>query len=326
MKKEIMTSVSNTFNKVSFQMKKHSPEILVVAGVIGTVASAVMACKATTRVNGILEKSKENIDAIHDYPERKDVNVETEDGIVNEYTEKDMKKDLTYVYAQTGIELAKLYAPSVALGVLSLSSILASNNILRKRNVALAAAYATVDKSFKEYRNRVVERFGQEIDRELKYNIKAQKFSETVVDEETGKEKKVKKEAFVVNPSDVSGYARFFEKYTVDEAGNSVLNPHWEGNNEYNLMFIKAQESYANDLLKAKKRLFLNDVYEMLGLPPTKAGQVVGWVYNPEHPNGDNYVDFGLYADNLSYSDYVNGFDPAILLDFNVDGNIWELM
>lgn len=325
-KTEIMTNVSNTFNKVSFQMKKHSPEILVVAGVIGTVASAVLACKATTRVNSILEKSKENIDAIHDYPDRKDVNVETENGIVNEYTEKDMKKDLTYVYAQTGMELAKLYAPSVALGVLSISSILASNNILRKRNVALAAAYATVDKSFKEYRNRVVERFGQEIDRELKYNIKAQKVSETIVDEETGKEKKVKKEAFVVSPSDISGYARFFEKYTVDEEGNSVLNPHWESNNEYNLMFIKAQESYANDLLKAKKRLFLNDVYEMLGLPQTKAGQVVGWVYNPEHPNGDNYVDFGLYADNLSYSDYANGLDPAILLDFNVDGNIWELM
>ncbi|MBS6180524.1 MAG: hypothetical protein KH921_07025 [Erysipelotrichaceae bacterium] len=325
-KTEIMTSVSNTFNKVSFQMKKHSPEILVVAGVIGTVASAVMACRATTRVNSILEKSKENIDAIHDYPERKDVNVKTEDGIINEYTEKDMKKDLTYVYAQTGVELVKLYAPSVALGFLSISSILASNNILRKRNVALAAAYATVDKSFKEYRNRVVERFGQEIDRELKYNIKAQKVSETVVDEETGKEKKVKKEVFVVNPSDISGYARFFEKYTKDEEGNSVLNPHWESNNEYNLMFIKARESYANDLLKAKKRLFLNEVYEMLGLPQTKAGQVVGWVYDPEHPNGDNYVDFGLYADNLSYSDYANGLDPAILLDFNVDGNIWELM
>lgn len=326
-KAEIMANVSNTFNKVSFHMKKHSPEILVVAGVIGTVASAVMACKATTRVNSILEKSKEDIDTIHDYPERKDVNVETEDGIVNEYTEKDMKKDLTCVYAQTGIKLAKLYAPSVALGVLSLSSIIASNNILRKRNVALAAAYATVDKSFKEYRNRVVERFGQEIDHELKYNIKAQKVTETVVDEETGKEKKVKKEAFVVNPSDISGYARFFEKYTMDEEGNSVLNPHWESNNEYNLMFIKAQESYANDLLKAKKRLFLNDVYEMLGLPRTKAGQVVGWVYDPENPkSGDNYVDFGLYSDNLSYSDYANGLDPAILLDFNVDGNIWELM
>ena len=126
--------------------------------------------------------------------------------------------------------------------------------------------------------------------------------------------------------ADISGYARFFEKYTQDEDGNSILNPHWESNNEYNLMFIKAQERYANDLLKAKKRVFLNDVYEMLGLPRTKAGQIVGWVYDPESPKGDNYIDFGLYADNLSYSDYVNGFDQAILLDFNVDGNIWELM
>lgn len=148
------------------------------------------------------------------------------------------------------MKLAKLYAPAVALGTLSITSILASNNILRKRNVALAAAYATVDKSFKEYRKRVIERFGKEIDRELKYNIKAEKVSETVIDEETGKEKKVKKTAFVVNPSDVSGYARFFEKYTMDEDGNSVLNPHWENNNEYNLMFLKAQEKYANDLLR----------------------------------------------------------------------------
>ena len=146
------------------------------------------------------------------------------------------------------------------------------------------------------------------------------------MDEETGKEKKVKKNAFVVNPSDVSGYARFFEKYTVDEDGNSILNPHWEPNNEYNIMFIKAQENYANDLLRAKKRLFLNDVYEMLGLPRTKAGQVVGWVYDEDNPVGDNYVDFGMYADNLSYSDFANGLDPAILLDFNVDGNVWETM
>lgn len=220
----------------------------------------------------------------------------------------------------------KTYAPAVAIGTLSIASILASNNILRKRNVALAAAYATVDKSFKEYRNRVIEKFGQEVDRELKYNIKAEKVPTIEVDEETGKEKKVKKNAFVVNPSDVSGYARFFEKYTVDEDGNSILNPHWEPNNEYNIMFIKAQENYANDLLRAKKRLFLNDVYEMLGLPRTKAGQVVGWVYDEDNPVGDNYVDFGMYADNLSYSDFANGLDPAILLDFNVDGNVWETM
>lgn len=304
-KDEIMNKMSGAFNNVSFKMKKHSPEILMVAGVAGVVVSAVMACKATLKVDAIMDETKEKMDKIH---------------------KEDAKKDTAIVYAQTGFKLVKTYAPAVAIGTLSIASILASNNILRKRNVALAAAYATVDKSFKEYRNRVIEKFGQEVDRELKYNIKAEKVPTTEVDEETGKEKKVKKNAFVVNPSDVSGYARFFEKYTVDEDGNSILNPHWEPNNEYNIMFIKAQENYANDLLRAKKRLFLNDVYEMLGLPRTKAGQVVGWVYDEDNPVGDNYVDFGMYADNLSYSDFANGLDPAILLDFNVDGNVWETM
>lgn len=321
MKKDgIMNKMSGAFSNVSFKMKKHSPEILMVAGVAGVVVSAVMACKATLKVDAVMDETKEKMDKIHE-AEEKGVTDSGED-----YSREDVKKDTVIVYAQTGLKLAKTYAPAIAIGALSITSILASNNILRKRNVALAAAYATVDKSFKEYRNRVIEKFGQEVDRELKYNIKAEKVTATEVDEETGKEKKVKKNAFVVNPSDVSGYARFFEKYTVDEDGNSILNRHWEPNNEYNIMFIKAQENYANDLLRAKKRLFLNDVYEMLGLPRTKAGQVVGWVYDKDNPVGDNYVDFGLYADNLSYSDFANGLDPAILLDFNVDGNIWEMM
>lgn len=319
-KAEIVKSMNGFLSKTSFQLKKHSPEILVVAGVIGVVTSAVMACKATTKVDKILENTKNNIDKIH---------TATETGVTKAgepYSVEDSKKDLTLIYVQTGVKFAKLYGPSVVLGALSITSILASNNILRKRNVALGAAYAAIDKGFKEYRSRVIERFGEEVDRELKYNLKAKKFDETVIDEETGKEKKVKKNGFVVSPADISGYARFFEKYTQDEDGNSILNPHWESNNEYNLMFIKAQERYANDLLKAKKRVFLNEVYEMLGLPRTKAGQIVGWVYDPETPKGDNYIDFGLYSDNLSYSDYVNGFDQAILLDFNVDGNIWDLM
>jgi len=319
-KDEIMNKMSGAFSNISFKMKKHSPEILMVAGVAGVVVSAVMACKATLKVDAVMDETKEKMDKIHKAEE----DGATESG--EDYFIEDAKKDTAIVYVQTGLKLAKIYAPAVAVGALSITSILASNNILRKRNVALAAAYATVDKSFKEYRNRVIEKFGQEIDRELKYNIKAEKITATEVDEETGKEKKVKKNTFVVNPSDVSGYARFFEKYTVDEDGNSILNPHWEPNNEYNIMFIKAQENYANDLLKAKKRLFLNDVYEMLGLPRTKAGQVVGWVYDKDNPVGDNYVDFGLYTDNLSYSDFANGLDPAILLDFNVDGNIWEMM
>lgn len=316
----IMNKMPQCIHKAGFQIKKHSPEILVVTGIVGVVASAVMACKATLKVNEVVGTAKEDIDRIHTAAETGFTEAGTP------YDLEDSKKDLTIVYTKTAVKMAKLYGPAILVGTLSITGILASNNILRKRNVALAAAYTTIDKSFREYRNRVIERFGEKVDKELKYNIKEETVTKTVKDEETGKTKKVKESKFIVNPSDISGYARFFEKYTTDENGETILNPNWNSVNEYNIFFIKAQERYANDLLVSRKRVFLNEVYRMLGLPETKAGQVVGWVYDPENGRGDNYIDFGLYKDNLSYSDFVNGHDNAILLDFNVDGNIWELM
>ena len=310
----VFNKVGKTFNKATFKLQKHSPEILVVAGVVGVVASAVLACKATTKANDILVETKEDIEKIHKVSEMAENNELTE-----QYTEEDAKKDLAIVYVKTGLKFVKLYAPAVALGVLSITSILASNNILRKRNVAIAAAYATVDKSFKEYRGRVVERFGEAVDKELKYNIKAQKVEKTVVDEETGKKKKVKESVEVADPNLYSDYARFFD----------CGNDNWEKDAEYNLMFLRAQQQYANDLLRSRGRLFLNEVYRMLGIPETKASQVVGWVYDPDNPEheGDNYVDFGIYDINKPKArDFVNGYERTILLDFNVDGNVWELM
>ena len=317
---KFMTKIKGTVNEVGFQLRKHSPEILIVAGVVGTVASAVLACKATLKVNEVVDEAKTNIDKIHEATEKG----ETEAGEV--YSADDSKKDLAIVYVQTGVKFVKLYAPSVVLGTLSIASILASNNILRKRNVALAAAYATVDNGFKNYRNRVIERFGEEIDRELKYNVKAKEVTETVVDEKTGKTKEINVLKKYVDPTDISDYARFFEKYTRDEQGNVCKNPYWDENSEYNLVFLKAQQRYANDLLRSKRRLFLNEVYDMLGFPRTKAGQVVGWVYDPDmNVDGDNYVDFGIFAASDNYSDFIYG-DDAILLDFNVDGNVWDDM
>lgn len=309
----IVNNLTKTANKVGFKLRKHSPEILMVAGVVGTVTSAVMACKATLKVNEVVEETKETIDKIHTATEKG----KTESGL--DYSAEDSKKDLTIVYAQTGLKFVKLYAPAVILGTLSITSILASNNILRKRNIALGAAYAAIDKSFKEYRGRVIERFGEAVDRELKYNIKSQKIEEVVTDPETGKEKKVKSTVDVIDPNLYSEYARFF-----DDGCKG-----WEKNAEYNLMFLRATQNYANDLLRSGGYLFLNDVYDMLGIERTKAGQIVGWVYDPDNPdhNGDNYVDFGIYDMRKPKArDFVNGYERVILLDFNVDGNIWDLM
>ena len=182
---EIMTSAKRTFSKVGFGLQKKSPEILVGVGIIGAVASAVLACKATTKAGAIVEESKNSLADIREAKE----NGVTKAG--ESYSEEDHKKDLAIAYVQTGVKFAKLYAPAVMLGAASIASILASHNIMKKRNVALAAAYAAVDKSFKDYRDRVIERFGEQVEKELRYNIKAQEIEETVTDDK-GKEKKVK--------------------------------------------------------------------------------------------------------------------------------------
>jgi hypothetical protein len=305
---DITTKVTRGLNKAGFQLKKHSPEILIVAGVAGAVTSAVMACKATTKLNDILEESKEQVDKIHEA-------IEHPENLPEEYTEEDGKKDLTIVYTQTAVKLLKLYGPSIVLGGLSITAILTSNNIMRKRNIAIAAAYTSVDKSFKDYRGRVVERFGKDLDRELRYNIKKEEVEETIVDEKTGKEKTIKKTIDVAN--DVSEFAKFFDDGCTG----------WTKDPELNLAFLLKQQAFANDKLKANGYLYLNEVYDMLGIPRTKAGQIVGWIYDEKNPIGDNYVDFGIFDSNkVKNRDFVNGYERTILLDFNVDGNILNLM
>ena len=307
--KEIINSVSYNAHRIGFKIKKASPEIMVVAGVVGVVTSTVMACKATTKVNDILEDTKKQVDDVHNVL---DSDIITEE----EYNNDDAKKDLAIIYTQTGVKLIKLYAPSVIVGALSITGILASHKILKKRNVALTAAYATIDRSFKEYRGRVVERFGKELDRELRYNIKAQEIEEKTVDKD-GNETIEKKTISVVDPNMYSDYARIFDNGSMG----------WTKDPEYNLMFLKLQQNQANDRLRAQGYLFLNDVYDMLGIPRTKAGQIVGWIYDKENPVGDNFVDFGIYdIYNEKACDFVNGRERSIVLDFNVDGNILDMI
>lgn len=302
-KTEIMKSVNGVASKTVMKLKKHSPEILVVAGIAGTVVSAVLACKATTKVAEILDETKGTLDTIHEGMETGAINGQ-------EYTTEDGKKDTVVVYAQTGMKLAKLYAPAIILGTLSITSILASNNILRKRNVALGAAYAAIDKSFKEYRGRVIERFGEQVDTELKYGIKAKKFEEIEVDPETGKEKKIKKTVMVADPNLQSDYAVYFDS----KSRNYETNP------DYNRMFLKAQQAFANDKLQTRGHLFLNEVLDDLDLPRTPAGQIVGWTKD----GPDGYVNFRIVEVERETED--GRHEPALLLDFNVEGNIWEKM
>lgn len=301
------TKITRAFGKLGLSLKKNSPQILVGAGIAGVVTSAVLACKASTKLESLLKDTKRKVEIIHtcmDKPEN----------LPEPYSVEDGKKDLRIVYTQTGLKLAKLYGPSVALGGLSIACILTGTNILHKRNVGLAAAYTAIDTSFKDYRKRVIDRFGEDLDKELKYNVVTKEVEETVVDEK-GNEKKVTKTINVVDSNEPSEYARFYDDGC---AG-------WQKDPEQNLWFLRLQQNYANDKLKAKGYLFLNEVYESLGIPVSKAGAQVGWILDESNKDADNYVDFGIYDINKPRNrDFVNGYERTILLDFNVDGPILD--
>ena len=308
-KTDLMNSVTRKLHRTGFKIKQHSPEILLGVGIVAGVATIITACKATTKVSAILDKTKKTVEDIHHV-------LDNQEEYGDQYTPEDGKKDLAIAYVQTGYELAKVYAPAVLLGTTSLVCILASHNIIHKRNIALTAAYAAMDSSFKEYRNRVVERFGKELDKELKYNIKAQEIEETVVNED-GTETTVKKTVSVVNPNDVSEFARFFDETCM----------YWDRNAEYNRMFLKRTEDHFNDLLRTRGHVFLNEVYDALGMQRSQAGQIVGWVYDENDPGRDNFIDFGIIdLYNERKRAFVNGYEKSILLDFNVDGPIVTLI
>lgn len=302
MNMDIIKSASSVLSKANFKVQKHSPEILVVAGIIGGIAGAVMACRATTKANAILEESKENIDKINF--------VSTSDEYADVYSEDDRKRDLVATYVNTGLNLAKVYAPSVIVGGISIASILWGHKILRGRNLALAAAYATIDKSFKDYRGRVIDRFGKEVDYQIKHNIKAREVTKKIENPETGKIEKVTETEYEVPDISENGYSRLY--------ANGCRN--WTNVPSLNKSFLMAAEDYLTRKLETQGYLFLSEVYNYLGYRETQASRVVGWIYDKDNPIGDNRVYLGFRDDD----NFMDCKSANVWLDFNVDGPILD--
>lgn len=294
---------TKALGKIRFGVKKHSPEILIISGIVGLIGAGVLACRATTKVQSILDERNKQLDDVASV------------GIRDGYTEEDAQKDKIIIHVKSGLRIARLYAPAVALGAASAISILAGHNILRKRSAALAAAYATVESSFNEYRKRVAERFGEDVDNELKFGVKAKQITQTVMDE-NGKEKHVKKTVNAANDKlGGSPYAFIFDKQTSPAV--------YEDDTDFMLLRLRNEQQYANDVLTTRGYLSLNDVLERLGLKTSKMGQIVGWAYDYDNPNGDNFVDFGVKELDV---DTIDGAEKKIVLDFNCQGNILDLI
>lgn len=311
MSNSIIKKVFDLASKKTVTIQKKSPDICIWAGIIIGVGSAIAACKATRELDDILEDVNIDIEVAKSVHEDERI---PEEG----RTDKDLKKDIMMAYGKGAFRIAKLYTPSVIGGALSIGLILKGRSIFSERNIAIAAAYSALEQGFDKYRENVIEKFGEEVDRQMRYGFAKEKVTETETDPKTGKEKKVKKEIEVAEDKGIEGYSIYARFY--DDSCRS-----WKKDPEYNLMYLKSQQAAANEMLQRRGILLLNEVYEMLDIPRTQAGQIVGWVYKKDNPTGDNKVDFGIYnIRRRANRDFVNGYEDVILLDFNVDGPVWD--
>lgn len=292
----IKNVVTSQVGRQILNSKKHSPTIMFVGGVVGMVATTVLASKATLKLDEVLEEAEKNHNIADTLVHR-------------DYSLEDRQKDHFKIKVQAASKIARLYAPAIITGVVSIGLLTKSHITLTRRNTAIMAAYAALDKGFKEYRARVREELGDEKDLEFRHGSE---IHTELVSDKDGAAKTI--EHKVAPPGVPSIYARFF-----DEGSSS-----WSRQPDYNQVFLNCQQNYANDLLRSRGHVFLNEVYDMLGLERSTAGAVVGWVMTKD---SDNFIDFGIYdQDSDRKRRFVNYDERNILLDFNVDGVIYDLI
>ena len=314
---KILDGIKIAGNFVYSKAEKHSPEICLGLGICGMVAATVFACKGTIKAKKVIEKGKDTLDLID--AAEKTGTVYDENNLPVPYTEDDARKERIIVVGRTAFGVVKAYGPAGILTATGIALILHGHNILKKRNLALIAAYKSVSKAYEKYQDKVEKILGKDAAKKLKYSLE-----EKEVEEETGKKNKdgtpkTKKVKYtVLDPKGTqeffSPYARFFDSSNIN----------WVNDPERNKLFLVQMMHWCNDKLKLKGILTLNDIYEELGFQPTKSGQVVGWEYK-NHIGEIEPISFGIYDDVfIPNRDFVNGLQPIVLLDFNVDGPVWD--
>lgn len=295
-----MSAISQFGGRSMAFTKAHTPEILAVVGVGSVVTAGVLAARATLKLDNLVTELEMAREIIRDQ--------EFDD-------EKDRAKALFKAQSKFVLGLVKLYGPATALGIAGIAALLGGQGILKKQNIALVGAYSSLDQVYREYRKRVIDEVGEEKEQEIRLNLRAVDQDESVEGDADDKPAEVLSDQHKVILG-ASEYAAFFDRYS-----SSLYSPHYDNN----MSTLRIAQSHLNNRLESQGFLFLNEVWEAIGMPRTEAGQLVGWIYDPKANDGDNFVDLGL--DN--FENIRNGTirnkaftDNAILIDPNVDGVI----
>ena len=292
---------------VTFTLKKYSPEILLGVGITGVVGSTIMACSATFKADRILDEhaaAKERLDDCALLRETSEV----------EYTIQEEKSDRRILTIKTTGRFIRLYAPSATMMILSIGCILGAHHIMRKRNIALMAAYKLLEEAFTKYRKRVVSELGEAADTRFYYGEEANGETRTITDSDG-----VEHEQDGVTLH-LSGFSRSFGPERPDQIGSWEGSTQWSKVHDYNIDFLNSKMDHFNGHLLVKGFVTVNDVFSELGFPTTEAGMICGWKYKSDR--GDGYISFRPRGIDGGWQYGIDG--DEILVDFNIDGVIFD--
>lgn len=297
-------------SKVNFWGRKHSPELLIAGGILSAAASIGFAIYSTTKLNSKLKPYNDKIDSI-----KKDLKDPNQSIDV-----KECKKELAKTYGLAALKVTTLYAPSVLLFSASVGCILGSHKIMRSRNLALTAACATLERSYKAYRDRVKAKLGEEAEEKLYNNIRKEEVE--VIDPKTGKVTKKKIDLPHVDEDN--------DWNVMYDCGNNC----WGRDAVQNFDWLMQQQAFLTEKLRRRGYLFLYEVYDVLGCTvaqlghkKARASRILGWIYDPSNPNRNCYVSFGLTQPGTmiplpKVAEQISHNQPTFMLTLNPDGDI----
>jgi len=291
--------VTRTAGRAGLLLKKHAPDILFGLGITGVIGAGVMLAQAARKHDatkaGVQNLLSDHVGAANDLLEE------------NEITDVQYKQYIGRAYIYAAGDWVKLYGPAIGLYAVSIVGLIIGHRQTKQRMASAVAAYTLMERSYSQYRQRVIEKLGEEQDDEFRHGT-GEKHSITVTDAD-GKKKKVNYKVH----RDASDYVALFDEYSMQ----------WRNEAQMNMYFLKSQQAYLNNLLIARGHVFLNEVWDCLGIPRTKAGAIVGWVKN-EQNGGDSVIDLGIYS--TKNAGFINGYENACWIDPNVDGVIYDLL
>lgn len=209
----------------------NSPIILTTIGVTGSLTTAFLTGKASFKAAHILEAALE------------DKRIEIQDDIPRGIPTLNNKEKIKLVWM--------LYIPAASTGVVTVVSIIASNRIGMRRAAAVAAAYSISEKAFVEYKEKVLEKFGENKERDVRDDLARDRVNENPVSST---------QVIITGGGDVLCYDAFTGRYFKSD-----------------METLKKAQNDLNHKLLNDYYASLSDFYDLVGLPPTSYSDEVGW-------------------------------------------------